>query len=133
MPMRVLTAIILLMLTTIVSAKNLSRSDYIGTWVSIWVAIKGEKETLVIEPNLSSTFIRKNGGSDYIKINSNGASLCEDLLIMQYYYDKNNMLLYKLVLSGWKVGKKKALYRTLYIYDKDGPLNGLPVSFANSE
>ena len=111
--------------------ENLTDKDYIGEWKSNWVAVKGEKQRLIISPDKSSMFERKYEDSlqqhkaeSYEKI--------DDLLILKYSFNEGNNI-YKLVLSGWRIDNSRRLYGTMYMYNNGKSFNGLPVSFAIEE
>jgi len=113
------------------AAQNLERADFVGSWVSNWTSVKGEQQYLDITENLKSVFIRKFEGNTQEQrhtSNQNETQINEDLLVIKYH-NEQGVLVYKLVLSGWKSTNAKVLYGTIYMYRKGNQYNGLPVSF----
>jgi len=130
----ILTVLIMAFGQSSYSAQNLEQSDFIGSWVSNWASVKGEQQYLKITENLTTTFKRtleeKNREQLYTS-GKNAAEIKDDLLIIGYQ-DEYGVLVYKLVLSGWRSNSTKALYGTMFMYRKGKPYNGLPVSFSEN-
>ena len=127
--MRVIFSLLSVLFAVPAFADNLSTNDYFGTWRSDWVAVKGESQTLQINSDSKSVFSRtfadgKRQVCQSGKIEKNG-----DLLILRCEYEKGG-LVYKLVLSGWKLDEIKKIYGTMYMYKDGVQFNGLPVSFS---
>ena len=63
---------------------NLAQPDHVGTWISEWAVVDGEKQTLTISKDKSSIFERhfKNGNEQVFK--SNDIEYFDDLLIIKY-------------------------------------------------
>ena len=113
------------------AAQNLERSDFIGSWVSNWTSVKGEEQSLDITDSLTSVFHRKFEGKVHEQrytSNQSAAELIDDMLVIKYQ-NEESVLVYKLVLSGWKSTNAKVLYGTMFMYRNGNQYNGLPVSF----
>jgi len=107
---------------------NLTNADYVGEWKSNWVAVEGAQQRLIISSDKSSIFEIKYE-ENVQQYKSKSIEIIDDLLVIKYSFNEGNNL-YKLVLSGWRIGTSKRLYGTMYIYKNGDNFNGLPVSFA---
>ena len=114
------------------AAENLEKGDYVGKWVSLWAATKGETQFIYINQDMSSRLERHFSKDDKQILYSKPGDLdsIEDILIFRYL--ENNNLVYKLALSGWKSGSVHQMYGTLFLYKDGKQFNGLPVSFGKA-
>ena len=124
--------IILSLLITLLSQPafaidNLSQSDHIGTWISEWAVVDGEKQILTILEDKSSTFERHFKNKSKKIFRSAGIEYLDDLLIIKYKNNKGQVVC-KLVISGWHSYGKYTLYGTMYMYNEGIQYNGLTVS-----
>ena len=109
--------------------ENLGKSDFHGAWHSDWTSFKGESHTLIINADLSTSFIREleSGEVQSFKSEPSHAELKKDLIILKYGSCRG--VGYKLVLSGWKLEHMKKLYGFMFMYRNGKQFNGVPVSF----
>jgi hypothetical protein len=128
--MKRIFTLLLLFSVHVHASENLNKDDYPGTWYSGWVAVQGEKQTLVININKddSSSFKRVMPDGKPITLTSKSINRIEDIVII-YYSDSDGSLVYKLALSGWRSNNSKMIYGTMFMYNKGKQYNGLPVSF----
>jgi len=127
-PIFLVSIFVFLLSNQAIAADNLSSSDYIGIWESSWTVVEGEKQRLIFDSNLLIIFERQFDNEENQKFETKNIELIGDILIIRYD-DKDDHLIYKLVLSGWKSSKTKRLYGTLYMYKNGKQFNGLPLSF----
>ena len=112
--------------------ENLSREDYIGTWVSEWAVVDGEKQTLTISKDNSSVFERNFDTGSKQTFASNDIKHLDDLVIIKYSNEQGQMIL-KLIVSGWHAYGRYTLYGTMYMYNDGVIYNGLTVSLKRDE
>ena len=128
----VLIPFLLLFSPPIVAAENFSLGDYIGTWKTTFPVTNGERTSLSIHADYSSTLVREfpESNKQVFDSSTDQFSTHQDLIVIEFRTpDRNNS--YKLVLSGWRSGETKYIFGALYMY-RDGKLfNGLPITFTN--
>jgi hypothetical protein len=125
---RAIAIFLFLVASQVCAAENLTQLDYDGIWNSNYVVVKNEKQILKISLGGESIFERhfENGSSQML--NTTNPEVFDDLLVLTFT-SPDKVFAYKLALSGWKSGSKKALYDSMFMYRNGVQFNMLPVSY----
>ena len=107
---------------------NLGNEDYIGVWESDWTAMKEEKQILIFTSSNEVSFKRvfKDNNEQYFE--TKNVKNIDDIVLLKFL-DASGNLVYKLVLSGWKIETKMKIYGTMFMYKHNVQFNGIPISF----
>jgi len=113
---------------------TITKQEIIGEWVthhgySSPVQTKATVNSLVVTPEYNVIFKRNfpSGKVQTYIATLNDIKFNEEIFIIPLL--KDNKINYKLVLSGWRNGKRKLVFGTLFLYDEGELFNGIPVSF----
>jgi hypothetical protein len=113
---------------------TITKQEIIGEWVthhgySSPVQTKATVNSLVITPEYNVIFKRNfpSGKVQTYRATLNDIKFNEEIFIIPLL--KDNKINYKLVLSGWRNGKRKLVFGTLFLYGEGELFNGIPVSF----
>jgi len=133
-----LLVIAMLLFAAHASAATLDSSAMVGTWatpghegspISNRLFGRPPGSRLEIGRDLSVRLVRRFGDGEVQVLSalSHGVSFHEDLMIVKLPLRNGRA---KLVLAGWSSKNAKRLFGHLYLYDRNGLFNGIPVSFA---
>jgi len=113
---------------------TITKQEIIGEWVTHYgygapIQTKTTVNSLVITPEYNVTFKRAftSGKMQTYRAASNDLKFDDEIFIIPLL--KDNKINYKLVLSGWRNGKRKLIFGTLFLYSEGELFNGIPVSF----
>ena len=120
--------LLLLVSGQLIAAENLMQGDYDGTWKSNYVAVKNEKQVLMIDLDSVSVFERRFENNNSQVLSTETFELLDDLLVLTFT-SPDKVFGYKLALSGWKSTSRKTLYGSMFMYRNGIQFNMLPVSF----
>lgn len=126
-----LSCLFLLFTSAAYSAENLLQNEYAGEWKQVHPITDGEISTLVITNEFEVKFTRtfSTGYPEQaFTTDPGGLEFVGDLAIVELRW-KDGKLAYKLVLSGWRSGRHRQIYGTMFMYRDGKQINGLPVGF----
>jgi hypothetical protein len=109
--------------------ENLTPSEYFDSWVAERPISEGEIMELVIPSNGKASLSRDLIDYPDQSFKSSNIEIIDDLHLFTFGSKADNIM-YKFVLSGWKSkGGQKKIFGTVFLYQKGGLFNGLPISF----
>ena len=126
--MKFLVGFLLVLVVGVACADNLTVNDVQSFWQSDYPTTSGEVDELEFYPDGHVRVLRIFKDNTKQEFMSQNAFRLNDLEIVELF--DNGVLRYKLVLAGWRTGRTKKLFGTMFMYEPNGYLfNGLPVSF----
>lgn len=136
---RLLLTFALLVVAQTATAETLTKDQLTGTWVTqkahgirnniVQLFFGAPEEKLEVTKSFAVTYTygKDSEKQQVLRADASAITVHDDLITITF---KNAIgVTFKLVLSGWSTPNGKLLFGQLYLYNKDGLFNGIPVSF----